>query len=96
MVNPSMKNNTNYQVTGEIVEFVKEMEIKMREKEAIKGDSWKRCAVDYLKLGLQSEYGEAINSKDPKEYIDLGNYCWMIFHRLKYNPNEGGKINGRG
>lgn len=82
------------EIRPEIMEFAQEMELVMRKHDTEKGDSWKNIHVDYLKLKLQEEYGEASvdTNKDPLEYVDLANVSMMIYHRYKHKINLDQKI----
>jgi len=79
----------------EVLEFAQEMERVMSEHDYKKGDSWKRCSLDYLWERLSEEISEAVYEAEnergnPEEFIDVANFCMMIYHRLK--ENEEGKV----
>lgn len=82
------------EVRIEILDFAYDIEIKMREHDRIKGDSYKKCSIFYLYEKLIEEYREFINEyqkpyeKNKKdklrnENLDLSAICMMINYYLK-------------
>ena len=78
--------------------FAEAMEKKMAEKDYHKGDSWKQCPEQVLRLGLSGEIDEwrQLKLHDPKnhnkevvELVDIANFCMMLWNRL--NNNAVGK-----
>lgn len=81
-------------IRPEILEFAYAMEEVMEKHDKEKGESWKNIPIDYLKLKLQEEYGEAAQAVqgDENELVDIGNVAMMIFHRYKHKVNLDKKI----
>jgi hypothetical protein len=75
------------EIRPEILEFAQEMECIMRKHDERKGDSWKSLHIDYLRLQLTDEYRETSEHKDFMEYVDVANFCMMLYHRLKHKIN---------
>lgn len=81
-----------------INEFAEAMEKKMAEKDYHKGDSWKQCPEQVLRLGLSNEINEwwQLKLNKPKDHkneamelVDIANFCMMLWNRLEEENNNG-------
>jgi len=73
----------------EILTFADAMEAEMSRHDAEKGDSWKECDINELSDGM----GEAVEQwwnnyeygyeQDADHYLDIANFCMMLWHRTK-------------
>jgi hypothetical protein len=75
----------NYMIIRpEIMEFAEEMEKKMASHDRERGESWKQCSLEYLRARLSEEVIESyVPNADPREVIDVANFCMMIFHNRR-------------
>jgi len=76
----------------DLVEFANDMELVLRDHDAIKGETWRTCDGKYLYRRLFEEIGELGIARDDqerrRELIDIANLCMMLWHRLRPMPPE--------
>lgn len=67
--------------------FARTMEAVLQKHDAVKGDTWKFCPVDFLEKKLEEETREYIDApcrvRDPMELVDIANICMMLYNRRK-------------
>lgn len=71
-------------IRPEIVAFAAAMESKMRKHDADRGDSWKKCNIDFLHQRIEEEMSEmslADGDEISDEAVDVGNFAMMIWYR---------------
>jgi hypothetical protein len=80
------------EIRKEIMELAEMMEIKMREKDDERGDSWKYMSLDFFKERINDELHELmdeLNAPNPhvtkslKEGADLANVTMMACYCVK-------------
>lgn len=70
-------------VRPELAAFVQEMERVLRFHDTVKRDSWKSMGYADLRVLLDGEVSEYVNSRKAEELIDVANLCMMLFWREK-------------
>ena len=67
----------------EILEFAKAMEATMKKHDARKGNTWKAMSLKELDQLFNNEIEEATINGDRSEWVDVANFCMMIWNRMK-------------
>jgi hypothetical protein len=62
-----------------VMAFAFEMEKKLRQKDVQNPEGWRYCTIEYLRGRLIEEGFEYWHSRQPKELIDIANFCMMVW-----------------
>lgn len=65
-----------------LMEFVLDMERKLKNHDKDRGDSWKREDWDILPRILE-EISEALKNDEPDEWVDVANFVFFAWYRSK-------------
>ena len=84
--NPSEWINTDM-VRNPVRVFANAMELKLKVNDYKGGWQPERCSIAYLKGRLKQEIHEYETSSDPRELLDIANFCMMIAD--KYAEERG-------
>lgn len=68
-------------IRPEVLHLALFIENELRNHDEVKGDSWRRCSIGYLRDKLREEFAEWSTANKSSELLDMGAIIMMLWYR---------------